>query len=134
MALKLNLWQAPNGFSRIYLNGLPVEGKAWLQGSRGSTVVQFERGSLGMPTADVLALVSEAAGCDATRWNDLLAAVEAAPKPKRGGQPGRSAASRRGGMDADAPAAWTAADAALLDPNDMAHPLTEETTIVVDDR
>lgn len=68
MTLKLNLWQASNGFARIYLNGLPVEGKAWLQASRGRTVVQFEKGSPGMPPDAVLALVAETAGCDPTFW------------------------------------------------------------------
>lgn len=133
MSVKLNLWQSGTGFARIYLNGLPVAGKAWLQASRGMTAVHFEQGAAGMPESDVMALVAVAAGCDPTRWNDLLAVVEAMPKPVRGRQPGTMAANRRASAEAP-PAAWTAEHADELDPNEMAHPLTQETTLIVDDR
>lgn len=134
MNLKLNVWRAANGFTRIYLNGLPVEGKAWLQSSGGRTAVQFDRGSPGLPEDEVLALVGAAVGCDPSRFGELLAAVEALPAAPRGGRPGRMAASRRPGKESHLPERWTETDAGLLDPNDMEHPLTQETVLLVDDR
>jgi len=134
MSVRLNVWKAANGFTRIYLNGLPVEGKAWLQSSGGRTAVQFERGSKGMPDAEVLALVAVAAGCDPARWMDLLEAVESLPAAPRGRKPNRMASSRRNDTEAVRPERWTDVDAEALDPNDMAHPLTQETVLVIDDR
>lgn len=134
MALRLNLWQSANGFTRIYLNGLPVDGKAWLVSKRGRTTVEFERGSSGMPADQVLALVGDVAGCDAYDWTALVAAVEIMPASPRGRAPGMMAANRRNGSDAYRPERWTEADAEFLDPNRIEHPLTQETVLVVDDR
>jgi len=130
--LRMNLWRAGNGFTRIYLNGLPVEGKVWLQASRGRTAVHFENGVDGIPVSEVLAKVADTAGCDPLNWNELVATVETLPKPKSGGSRERMAASRR--YDAAPPPAWQPTHADLLDPNVMQHPLTEDTTIMVDDR
>jgi hypothetical protein len=43
MQVTLRAWDSPSGgYSRIYVNGLPVSGKVYLQGSRGRTLVKFE--------------------------------------------------------------------------------------------
>lgn len=37
MDIRLNIWDAPNGgYSRIYVNGLPIAGKAHMQGAPSS--------------------------------------------------------------------------------------------------
>lgn len=56
------------------------------------------------------------------------------PKPSRGRQPGSMASARRGIPDQPSPDVWTAAHTDILDPNMMTHPLTEQVTILVDDR
>lgn len=134
MALQLNIWKAPNGFARIYINGLRPKGKVWLQAGRGRTTVHFEQGTNAMPEAEVLALVGEAAKCDPLNWSQLLEQVEAMPPEARpkGRRPGQTASSRRG--DGSFPERWTPADALDLDPNTMTHPLQTPTTIRVDDR
>lgn len=63
MQLKLNVWSSGT-FTRVYLNGLPIAGKAWLQPNRGRTYVHFEKGEEGLSPDEVLSLVEEATGCD----------------------------------------------------------------------
>jgi ERCC4-type nuclease len=141
MQIRLNIWDASNGtYSRIYINGLPTSGKVYLQGSKGRTSVKFE-GDPGDLTAEyVLDLVAGLAGCDPLNFEALLRAVRLMPAPKRGRQPGSTAAGARGGgwnyfeHAAGRPAAWTAEDTLSLDPNRWKDPLPEETLLLVDHR
>jgi ERCC4-type nuclease len=141
MQIRLNIWDASNGtYSRIYINGLPTSGKVYLQGSKGRTSVKFE-GDPGELTAEyVLDLVARLAGCDRLNFEALLRAVRLMPAPKRGRQPGSTAAGARGGgwnyfeHAAGRPAAWTAEDTLSLDPNHWKDPLPEETLLLVDHR
>jgi ERCC4-type nuclease len=141
MQIRLNIWDASNGtYSRIYINGLPTSGKVYLQGSKGRTSVKFE-GDPGELTAEyVLDLVAGLAGCDPLNFEALLRAVRLMPAPKRGRQPGSTAAGARGGgwnyfeHAAGRPAAWTVEDTLSLDPNRWKDPLPEETLLLVDHR
>jgi ERCC4-type nuclease len=141
MQVKLNVWDAPNGgYSRIYVNGLPVSGKVYLQGSKGRTLVKIE-GDPGNLTADyVLEAVGAIAECDPWNFDELLMVVRLQPPPQRGRRPGSSAASAKGGgwnhfdHAAERPSEWTAADTLSLDPNRWKDPLPEETRLLVDHR
>ncbi|MDW9481304.1 hypothetical protein GOB57_21905 [Sinorhizobium meliloti] len=141
MQITLNMWDAPNGgFSRIYINGLPIAGKAYMQGSKGRTLVKIE-GDPGDITADyLLDLASEVYGCDARNFDELLTAVRLAPPPKRGRRPGSTAAGAKGGgwnyfdYAASRPDAWTAEHTHDLDPNRWKDPLPEETRLLDDHR
>lgn len=99
MRISLNPWDAPSGgYTLIYVNGLPIEGKVYLQGSKGRTLVKF-KGDSGEFTADrILDMVAEVAGCDVHNFEELLIAARSMPQPKRGPRTGSTAASaRRGG-------------------------------------
>lgn len=141
MEIRLRIWEAGNGFTRIYVNGLDVAGKVYLQGSKGRTVVKFE-GDPGDMTADlVLEMVERAAGCSPWDYDNLLEAVRTAPPPKRGHRPGSTAAGARRGSGwnyfehaATQPDEWTAAHTHSLDPNRWKDPLPEETLLLVDHR
>lgn len=135
MTLSLNIYRVPgSGFTQIYVNGLPISEKVWLQPSRGRTTVRFKGGVEVMPTTEVLALIEEAMECDPLNWNELLAAVEAAPKESRGRKAGVMAANRRGFAVEPPPTGWTEDHADDLDPNFRSHPLSVPATIIVDDR
>ena len=141
MQISLNVWDAPSGtYSRIYINGLPADGKIYLQGSKGMTLVKFE-GSPGNLTAElVLGIVSEAAGCDARNFEVLLRTARTMPPPKRGKRPGSTAAGGKGAgwnyfeHSAARPSEWTTADTYSLDPNRWKDPLPERTRLLVDHR
>lgn len=133
MGLKLNVWRK-DSYTRIYVNGLPIDGKAWLVSKRGMIDLQFAGGGQPMDRDEVMGLVAAAVGFEIRGWDELLAAVEAMPAPRRGGSAERMASSRRGASEHDRPAAWTASDAAFLDPNTWRDPLPEPTTLVIDDR
>lgn len=141
MRITLNPWDAPRGgYTLIYVNGLPLDGKVYLQGSKGRTIVKF-KGDPGEFTADrILDMAAEVAGCDARNFEELLIAARSMPQPKRGPRPGSTAASaRRGGWNyfdhtASRPDAWTAEHTHNLDPNEWRDPLPEETLLLVDHR
>jgi ERCC4-type nuclease len=140
MQITLNIWDAPSGFPFIYVNGLPLDEKVYLKGSKGRSVVVF-KGDAGHLTADrVLDLASEAAGCDARNFEELLKSVRMMPRTKPGQRPGRTAASARGrdwnyfDYKASRPDAWTEEHTHDLDPNRWKDPLPEETLILVDHR
>jgi Fanconi anemia group M protein len=141
MQVTLKAWDSPNGgYSRIYVNGLAVSGKVYLQGSRGRTLVKFE-GDPGDVTSDyVLEAVGAIAECDPFNFDELLSVVRLLPPPKRGRKPGSTAAGARSGAwdyskySAGRPSEWTADDTHSLDPNRWADPLPEETRLLVDHR
>jgi ERCC4-type nuclease len=129
----LNVWRAKVGEKvRIYVQNLPIEGKAWVERSGAGTKGVFDGNHAGMTEADLLKTVEELAGCSPLAWSEFLDAVESKPKAPRGREQGQMAASRRGGVPTSK--SWSTIDALKLDPNVMAHPLTEEVTIIVDDR
>jgi ERCC4-type nuclease len=140
MQIRLNIWDAPGGgYSRIYVNGLPIAAKVFLYASKGRTSVKFE-GDQEHITADaVLDLVAGVAGCDSGNFNELLKVVRTMPEPRRGHRPGSTAASgKRGGWnrdyDTERPGEWTGEHTLDLDPNRWRDPLPEETLLLVDHR
>lgn len=140
MQIRLNIWDAPSGFSLIYVNGLPLPDKVHLRNSGGRTVVTFTGNPGSMTADDVLDLAAEYSGCDARNFNELLTAVKAKPSPKRGRQQGRTAASaKKDGWNyfdhrAGQPAEYTEEHTHNLNPNKWKDPLPEETLILVDHR
>jgi ERCC4-type nuclease len=140
MNVTLRIWEAPGGnYKRVYINGLPVSGKVYLQGSNGRTSVKFEGDASGMTADAVLGIVAELTGCNPWDFNELLAAVRSMPEPKRGRRPGATAASGRGGWNyfdhaSQRPDEWTEKHTYGLDPNRWQDPLPEETRLLVDHR
>jgi ERCC4-type nuclease len=136
MQITLNIY-APGGFTWIYVNGLPLDGKVYLQGSKGRTLVKFKGDQGDFNAERILDLAAEVAGCDSRNFDELLAAVSKMPERKRGRQPGSTAASARGGRwneYSDRPDAWIAEHTHDLDPNRWKDPLPEETLVLVDHR
>jgi ERCC4-type nuclease len=140
MQVKLNVWDAPNGnYSRIYVNGLPVSGKVYLQGSRGRTSIKFEGDHGGLTSDDIIAAVSLIVDCDPWDFESLLNAVRIIPSPKRGRRPGSTGGSAKGGWNyfehaSGRPAEWTEEHTLSLNPNRWKDPLPEETLLLVDHR
>ncbi len=139
MHVTLNIY-APGGITLIYVNGLPLADKVYLQGSKGRTLVKF-KGDVGDFTAErILDIAAEIAKCDSRNFEELLNAVRMMPPPKRGRKPGSTAAGAKGGgwnyfdHAAARPDAWTAEHTHDLDPNRWRDPLPEETRLLVDHR
>jgi ERCC4-type nuclease len=129
----INVWHAKVGDkARIYVKNLPIEGEAWIEPHGTGLRAVFGGRHPAVSEAELIGVVERLTGCDTRVWADLLAAAESRPKGTRGRGPGQMAASRRG--DVPTSGSWTDADAAKLDPNVMTHPLTQEITIIVDDR
>jgi hypothetical protein len=78
------------------VNGLPVSGKVYLQGSRGRTPVKVE-GDPGDVTSDcALEAVAAIAQCDPFKFDELLRVVRLMPPPQRGRRPGSTVAGGAG--------------------------------------
>lgn len=131
--LKLNIWNLDGTPRRVYVNGLPISGKAWIEKSGSRMSVKFSGDNGGLTQTDVLSMVGSLPGIDITTWDLLVTSVSSTQPLTRGRQPGTTASSRRFGK-ADAPVTWTADHALDLDPNEMAYAIPEPTTLVVDHR
>ena len=137
MSLKLNIWNK-GGPPRVYLNGLSISGKAWLENRRGRTGAVFSDVSETMEEPLVFSMAEAVAGCHPSNWEEFVTAVEAGPRRSRGRAPGTMAANRRGGTGPERPlqwtAEWTTENEDKLDLNFKTNPLGVETTLIVDDR
>jgi len=131
--LRLNIWKLEGTPKRVYVNGLPIQGKAWIEKAGNRTSVKFSGDPGGLTQGDVLSMVGAMPGIDTGSWDLLVASVDAAPAPAKGRQPGTTASARRHGPP-DKPVTWTADDALGLDPNEMRDPLPGPTTLIVDHR
>jgi len=132
-SLRLNIWKLGEVPKRVYINGLPISGKAWIEKSGSRTSVKFSGDHGELTESEVLAMVGSTQGIDIGNWDVLVASVGAAPAPSKGRQAGTTASARRHGTP-DMPMTWTADDAMDLDPNRMADPIPEPTTLIVDHR
>lgn len=130
MKLTLNCWKPQGETRRVYVNGLPISTKAWFENSRGRMSLVFQGDDGGLHDQTLLA-VSTKLGIELGDWQTFIAAVESSPPPARGRAPGQMAASRRHDQE---PTRFTAEDALDLDPNAMAEPIPDMTTLIVDDR
>ncbi|WP_262029734.1 ERCC4 domain-containing protein [Microvirga sp. Mcv34] len=128
MPIRLNLWTAPNGFERIYINGLNTTDKVWLQkGARE----QIKITSGGLTSAVVERALLDAYGLQRLDWDELIE-IARTPVPK--GKPPTGTpivATVPFGINAGH---WTSEDAEALDADTMAHPIPEPTTLLVDHR
>jgi ERCC4-type nuclease len=128
MPIRLNLWTAPNGYERIYVNGLNTKEKVWLQkGTRQQ--INITPGDLASPVVERALL--DAYGLDRLDWEELIE-IAKAPVP-RGKPPTDAPIVATVPFTANA-GNWTAADAEALDADTMAHPIPEPTTLLVDHR
>lgn len=129
----INVWRAKAGnMVRIYVKNLPIEGQAWIEPRGAGYRGVFDGNHSGMSETELLGIVEKLTGCATGVWSELLDAAESRPKAPRGREQGQMAASRRSGIPTSK--SWTDSDALKLDPNVMTYPLTEEFTIIVDDR
>lgn len=121
--VSLNHWQAPNGYARIYVNGLPSSQKVWLENGRRG--IKITPGDLGADHVE--RAIKEAFALSDLEWSALEALAK---QPK-------AAASLRPASTFDPKkltTPWTAEDAALLDANEMGNPIPEPTKLLVDHR
>ena len=128
MSIRLNLWTAPTGLERIYVNGLNTTEKVWLQKGIGQRI-NITAGGIG--SAAVERALLDAYGLDRLDWDQLIE-IAKAPAP-RGKPPSEAPVVHTVPFGANA-GNWTAADAEALDADTMAHPIPEPITLLVDHR
>lgn len=123
MPITLNHWKASNGYARIYVNGLGSSQKIWIENGRHG--LKITAGDL---TSDhVERAIKEAFELTALEWASLEA-IAKQPKPSGAHRPSSFFDPKK------LTTPWTADDAALLDANEMGHPIPEITKLLVDHR
>ncbi|PZR90867.1 MAG: hypothetical protein DI537_17475 [Stutzerimonas stutzeri] len=121
MEITLNHWQAPNGYARIYVNGLTSTGKVYLENGRKG--IKITAGDLSAD--DVEAAIKAAYHLDELTWT----AIETLAK-----QPKARLKTKPSAAQPIIAGPWTADDAEALDANGMTNPIPEPVTLLVDHR
>jgi Fanconi anemia group M protein len=132
MAIRLNFWQAPDStYIRVFINGLPVNGKVWLENRRTGVAVRTQNGlgDLGdRSEEDVLAEVEALVG--SRDWQAIITYSQANKST------GRGAAAKGAAPAPAAPEAkpYVGQDPSTLDANFGEYPLPKPTRLLVDHR
>lgn len=131
MAVSLGYWQSADGRAeRVYVNGLPISGKVWLQMSGSRMVIRCSEGP-DFDEGSVRDYLADLRPGETISWPEIVEIAQG--NRGRGRRPGQTAASRANGYAGDF-ALPASNDADAIQTDIRTHPIPEPVTLLVDHR